>query len=69
MNFIAEQTNVYSVEKSGTSINTNKDDVEIFFAVILYSGIVEAHHTEIIGHQKLVYHALLTLWALHALKN
>lgn len=41
MNFIAEQTNVYSVEKSSTSTNTNKDEIEKFFAIILYSGIIE----------------------------
>ena len=40
--FIAEQTNIYSVEKSGVSVNTNALEVEQLFAIWIYMGIFSA---------------------------
>lgn len=40
--YISDQTNIYSVEKSGVSINTNPDEIEKMFAIWVYSGIFPA---------------------------
>ncbi len=40
--YISEQTNMYSVAKSGVSINTTPDEIEKLFAIWLYSGIFPA---------------------------
>ena len=40
--FIADQTNMYSVEKSGASINTNAFEIEQLFAIWIYMGIFSA---------------------------
>ena len=38
---IVKQTNLYSVEKSGASINTNKNEIEIFLGIQMLMPIVK----------------------------
>ena len=38
---IVKQTNLYSVEKSGPSINTNKNEIEIFLGIQMLMSIVK----------------------------
>ena len=40
--YISDQTNMYSVAKSGVSINTTPDEIERLFAIWLYSGLFPA---------------------------
>ena len=41
LNAIVENTNLYSVQKSGTSINTNKDEISSFIGIHILMGIVQ----------------------------
>ena len=41
LNTIVENTNLYSVQKSGTSVNTNKDEILSFIGIHVLMGIVQ----------------------------
>ena len=41
LNTIVENTNLYSVQKSGTSVNTNKDEISSFIGIQILMGIVQ----------------------------
>ena len=38
---LAEQTNIYSVSKSGTSVNTNSKEIEQFLGTLIMMGIIK----------------------------
>ena len=38
---ISYQTNLYSMEKTGKSVNTNEDEIEQFLGIHILSGIVK----------------------------
>ena len=40
-NTIVENTNLYSVQKSGTSVHTNKDEISSFIGIHILMGIVQ----------------------------
>lgn len=40
LKFIVEQTNLYSVQTTGFSLNTNSKEIEDFLSILLYTGLV-----------------------------
>ena len=57
--YISDQTIMYSVERSGVSINTNPGEIEKIFAIWVYSGIFQPQVLAIPGLRKLAFNALL----------
>ena len=41
INLLAEQTNLYSTQKTGFSVNTNKDEIEQFLEINITMGIIQ----------------------------
>ena len=47
---IAEQTNLYSVQVTGSSIKTDENKIQQFIGILILMGILKYRNTECIGH-------------------
>ncbi|CAH0714336.1 unnamed protein product, partial [Brenthis ino] len=43
ISLIVQQTNIYSTQTNGSSINITEDDIKDFLAILLFTGVVKMH--------------------------
>ena len=55
---VVEQTNLYSTQKSGTSINTTKPEMEQFIGMHLKMGLIQLPSYKLYWSQKMRYPAI-----------
>jgi hypothetical protein len=76
---VVEQTNIYSVEKTGTSINTSIQEIEQVFGMIYFMGLVQMPNLQSYWENELSFgsvanvmprnHSLKLLTLLHFVNN